>query len=247
VPIDALPASELVIDQLAAGVEDAHQLATRFSEHPDLPTLYPAFLRMMHATIRASVPLLLAAAAEARRLSDQGDPVAHHLLPYLEEHAVEELHHDDWLLGDYAALGLDPQEILDQPPSATVAAMVGAIYYWIFHYHPVVILGYLAVMEGAPPSAELIRTLEDHSGHPARAFDTLRHHATIDPDHGDELWDLLDRLPLTEAQLDTIIAAARHSVTLSAASLREVIGTSGPGGGGVTGVVRKWSDSPERP
>jgi hypothetical protein len=101
--------------------------------------------------------------------------------------------------------------------------MVGAIYYWIHHYHPVVLLGYLAVMEGAPPSGDLIDNIQERSGYPEAAFNTLRHHGTIDPDHGEELWDLLDRLPLADGQFDTIIVAARHTVGLSAASLSEVM------------------------
>ena len=78
--------------------------------------------------------------------------------------------------------------------------------------------------EGRPrPSAGLIQTLEERSGHPFQAFDTLHHHATIDPDHGDEPQNLLDPLPVTEAQFDSTTAAARHSVALSAASLRALI------------------------
>jgi hypothetical protein len=101
---------------------------------------------------------------------------------------------------------------------------VGAIYYWILHYHPVAIVGYLVVMERSTPTLELIDELRSRSGFPpTAAFPTLAHHVAIDPDHGDVLWTLLDRLPLTPPQLEVISAAALHTLDLRVAALRELI------------------------
>ena len=216
--------SALVRSQLEHVLPAARQAAAELCKHPDIRTLYPELLHLQHTTIRASVPLLYTAEREATRRAAAGDAAAHQLVDYLHRHAQEELHHDDWLLEDYAVLDLDPAEILQRPPSSTVAAMVGAIYYWILHYHPVAILGYLAVMEGSPPTPELIDELQRRTGHPAGAFQTLAHHAEIDPDHGDELWDLLDRLPLTADQLDVIVTAALHTIDLHITAIYELIG-----------------------
>ena len=217
------PVSTIIAERLAVAVEEGHDVAVAFSEHPDLHSLYPELLRMLHGTIRAGVPLLRAAEHEAVRRSTSGDPVASELIPYLQQHAVEELHHDEWLLDDYAALGLDPHQVEERPPSTTVAALVGAIYYWIRHYHPVAILGYLAVTEGWPPSVELIDELQQRSGYPADAFTTLRHHSAIDPGHGDDLWIFMDSLDLTRDQIQVIGDAAVHSITLEIAAIDELV------------------------
>ena len=37
-------------------------------------------------------------------------------------------------------------------PPPSVAGLVGSQYYWILHHHPVAFLGYVALMEGYPPT-----------------------------------------------------------------------------------------------
>src|SRR2546429_520773 len=43
-----------------------------------------------------------------------------------------------------------------RPPADSTARAVGAQYYWIRHHHPVALLGYVAVLEGRPPSVEFL-------------------------------------------------------------------------------------------
>src|SRR3954466_13481051 len=112
------------------------------SNHPQINQLYPDYLLTMHWIIRASVPLMEAARERAETMA-QDDPVSARLAVYLRGHISEELHHDDWLLDDLEVLGHDRTSTLNKPPSPTVAGLVGAQYYWIFHYHPVALLGYM--------------------------------------------------------------------------------------------------------
>jgi len=44
------------------------------------------------------------------------------------------------------------------------SARVGAQYYWIHHFHPVALLGYIAVLEGRPPSPTLVEELIERTG-----------------------------------------------------------------------------------
>jgi len=81
-----------------------------------------------------------------------------------------------------------------------VAALVGAQYYWVLHHHPVALLGYIGLLEGFPPSPGMIEDLRARTGYPADAFRTLVAHAELDPRHGDELFELVDTLPLTPEQ-----------------------------------------------
>jgi hypothetical protein len=205
--------SDLVRAEMATMLPYAQDVAAHICDHPRATALYPELLCLLHHTIRASVPLMELAARRAEELAAV-DPAAAELVPYLRQHAIEEHDHDNWVLTDYRALGLDPSEILRRPPSETVAALVGAVYYWTLHYHPTAILGYMAVLEGTPPTVELIDRLIASTGYPRVAFHTLLHHAEIDPHHGQDLWDLLDLLPLDEDQIAVIVTTALHTLDL---------------------------------
>ena len=76
-------------------------------------------------------------------------------------------------------LGRPRSDVLARPPSPTVAALVGSQYYWIFHFHPVALLGYIAVLEGYPPSMAMIDQLEAGTGYPREAFRTMIAHAEL--------------------------------------------------------------------
>jgi hypothetical protein len=180
--------------QLARGELDS--LATALWTHPRLPEIYPEFLFRNHAVIRASVPLMEAAAASCSS-SAASDPLAAGMFRYLTHHIPEERHHDDWVLEDLELLGVCRRKVLARIPPPAVAALVGSQYYWIHHFHPVALLGFIAVLEGTPPSVEYFEGLADRTGIPVKAFSNLLRHGMIDPRHRDDLDHALDELPLT--------------------------------------------------
>ena len=100
--------------------------------------------------------------------------------------------------------------------------MVGSQYYWILHYHPAALLGYIAVLEGYPPSMAMIDGLVERTGYDRTAFRTLIAHSELDPGHADELDELLDRLPLTREQVGVVGLSAITTVRLSARVFYEV-------------------------
>ncbi len=193
----------------------------RLVNHPRVAELWPEYLVTFHWIIRASVPLMEAAFERASALSER-DAVADVLAPYLERHIPEEQGHDEWLLEDLEALGLERAAVLARPPSPTVAALVGSQYYWIFHYHPVALLGYIGLLEGYPPQRDQIEDLIARTGLTRRAFRTLLAHAELDPHHRDDLNRTLDSLPLTPEQRSVLALSAMHSVHLLARCLDEV-------------------------
>lgn len=196
---------------------------TSLVEDPRLAELWPEYLIAQHQIIRATVPLTEVAAERARALLDT-DPVAGELTAYLDEHVGEELGHDEDLLDDLEVLGLERDEVLARMPSPTVASLVGSQYYWILHYHPIAFLGFVALMEGFPPTAELIRTLIATTGHPAEAFRTFVDHGELDPGHRDRLDHTLDSLPLTPQHEVVMGVSATSSAGLAAEVVREVLG-----------------------
>jgi Iron-containing redox enzyme len=166
------------------------------------------------------VPLTEAALEEARLLDDTlGPPLA----AYLEEHVEEELGHDETLLGDLEAIDLPRSDVLARVPSPSVAALVGGQYYWIHHHHPVAFLGYVALMEGYPPTPELVETLIERTGYPRDAFRTYIEHGELDPGHRDRLDRTIDELPLEEPDEVAIGFSAIATAALAARSLEELL------------------------
>lgn len=193
---------------------------------PDLARLFPEYLFWIHCTIRASVPLMEAALARATALA-ASDPVATALADYLAQHIREERHHDDWLLDDMAVLGIAREDVLARVPAPLVAAAVGAQYYYIHHHHPVALLGYIAVLEGNPPTVESLEALVARTGLPRPAFRTLFKHAHLDVHHRDDLNEMLDGLPLEQRHSSVISVSAFGTMHLLGRSLLDVVEAHG--------------------
>jgi len=189
--------------------------------HPRLGELWPEYMVTQHTIIRSTVPVMRAGRDEARARAS-ADPVAAGVAEYLDVHIVEETNHDEWLLDDLEVLGVPRSTALARVPSATVAALVGSQYYWLFHYHPVALLGYLAFMEGFPPKRELISDLIVRTGYPQAAFRTFELHGELDPAHQEELDRTIDELPLTREQEKALGMSAMNTALLVTRSLEEV-------------------------
>ncbi len=179
------------------------QVGTRLWTHDDLATLYPRYLVAVHTMIRASVPLM-EEALRVTRDSYLDQPCGRQLEEYFVKHIPEEMWHDDWVLDDLERIGFPRTVATGHTPSPTVAAMVGAQYYYIRHVHPAVLLGYIGVLEGYPPAEELARMASERTGYPIEAFRTLRKHAHLDPHHRDDLDAAYDAMPL-DADLHALI------------------------------------------
>jgi hypothetical protein len=217
-----LTASRRVRRQLAAAVGPLSEACTALVEHPSLAEAWPEYLVLQHQIIRATVPLTQAA-LDASHALPRTDALREPLAAYLAEHVDEELHHDEQLLDDLELLGLPRDEVLGGMPPPSVAALVGAQYYWIHHHHPVAFLGYVALMEGYPPTAELIEALAARTGYPKESFRTFSEHAELDPGHRDHLDETLDALPLTERDEAAIVSSATVTAELTARAITEIL------------------------
>jgi hypothetical protein len=193
----------------------------RLIDHPELRRLYPEALVMIHGVVRATVPLMETAAATARAMP--ADPVAGPLADYLEHHIPEELGHDEGLLADLESIGVPRDEVLSRVPSPAIAALVGSQYYWIRHVHPVVLLGYMEMFEGYPPARRDVEHVQAATGYGAEAFRQLWLHADVDSQHGEDLEDILDCLPLTEQQRTLIGLSALTSVRFMTEAQQELL------------------------
>lgn len=208
--------------KLDLGAAEYDRAGLAFWRHRRLGELIPAYLFSIHSIIRASVPLMEAARDRAVLLTAH-DPLAASLAGYLGQHVNEERHHDDWLLDDLEELGISREVVWSRMPSPTVASLVGSQYYWVFHHHPVALLGYIAVLEGNPPLETDIAKVVERTGLPESAFRTFVKHARLDPHHRDDLDAALDAMPLTQEHEALIATSALETQHLLGIVLREVV------------------------
>ena len=199
-----------------------NQAAQVFWEHPDLADLYLEFMFLLHSSMRTSVPLMEAALEESKGSADS-DALSAGLVKYFTQHIPEEIHHDEWLLEDFEDLGIPRAAVEARIPSPTIADLTGSQYYWIHHYHPVALLGYIAVIEGNPPTLEHIDLVKKKTGIPDAAFRTYIKHAHLDPHHRDDLDRTLDELPLTTHQASLVGISAIRTVHTLARAFEEMV------------------------
>ncbi len=212
--------------KIALAIQPFTAACTALVTHPRLADLWPEYLVTQHAIIRATVPLTEAAAARASAMTD-GDPILADLASYLSTHIDEERNHDAGLLDDLELLGIDRATVLDRMPSPAVASLVGCQYYWALHYHPVAVLGYIGVMEGYPPTAELVESLIARTGYPRAAFHTIAEHGQLDPGHRDHLDRTIDSLQLTGKQETIVGISAMVTAGLATRSIEEILEPGG--------------------
>ena len=216
------PESERLRAKIGLCLPELSAAGHRFVDHPRVRDLYPEYLQTMHWIVRASVPLMETGRTRALELADR-DPVAGTVAAYFEHHIDEEVGHDEWLLEDLEALGCDRAAVLARPPSTTAAEVVGAQYYWIFHFHPVALLGYTMLLEGYAPAPTDVDDLMARTGYGPEAFRTMRGHAELDPGHADELAETIDSLPLTAEQSAVLGLSAMSTVHGIARVLDEMV------------------------
>lgn len=180
--------------------------------HPRLSELYPEFLFAIYGITESSAPAMRAAAERCSALAT-GDPLAVWLHDYYLEHAAEEAGHEQWLLDDLATMGIPRERVLQRPPYPSVAALVGAQYYWMLHAHPIAYLGYIAVVE-APASVEFLEEVSRRSGIPLSSMSCHLMHAKLDPDHVADFDAALDSLPLLQHHRDLITVSAITTISL---------------------------------
>jgi hypothetical protein len=172
-------------------------VTSEFWDHHRLSDLFPEFLVAIHGSVRATLPLMEAATRIAKR-DRHTDAICDALCEYFPQH-------------------------IGRLPLPAIAAMVGAQYYWIFHVHPVALLGFFAVLEGHPPTIDHLDEIERRTGLPSDAFRMLRHHAELDVMHADELFSRLDDLPLSPRLVELVGTSALHTIAALATFFNDLM------------------------
>lgn len=197
--------------------------AYTFWKHPEFPRLYREYIYQSHSIIRASVPLMQAAEQACRSPQHAADPALQGFGAYLRRHIPEETGHHEWILDDGEAMGLDRTAILKRLPKESATQLVGVQYYWIHHYNPIALAGFIATMEGDPPSTEFVEEAAARNNLSLKCFSSFLYHAKIDQRHRRDLDDLLDSLPLTPAHLELIGISSLRTIGMMTGIMEDII------------------------
>jgi pyrroloquinoline quinone (PQQ) biosynthesis protein C len=138
-------------------------------------------------------------AAASSRIDD-----THALIRYfLYRHMHEESGHEQWVLNDLEAIGVDREQLAKYQPSACVLALIGFNYWGADRKDPCSVLGMMYVLEviaavyGGPFSTAMKESLFLQGD---RGTSFLGAHASLDAAHMAELRDILNNVDKCEAQ-----------------------------------------------
>lgn len=110
------------------------------------------------------------------------------LRAYFQKHLAEETGHADWLIEDLK------NEVIDvcQIPIHFLAQEITDYQYHLIKKDAVNLLGYMAVLEGFPMPFENVALLERLHG--KNLLRTLKLHSEEDIEHGQEIWEIIDKV-----------------------------------------------------
>ena len=139
---------------------------------------YVAFLTQAFHHVRHTVPLLMAVGS---RLPPEKESFRAAIAEYIEE----ELGHQEWILDDLRACGVEVESVRHGEPNAATELMVAYAYDTVMRRNPMAFFGMVFVLEGtsinlATKAAEII---QQRLGLPNRAFSYLRSHGSLDQEH----------------------------------------------------------------
>lgn len=177
---------------------------------------YTAFLIQAYHHVKHTVPLFMAAGS---RLSDEHEWVREAMAEYISE----EIGHQEWILNDLAACGIDKNEVRNSQPSQPTELMLAYAYDTIQRKNPLSLFGMVQVLEGtsisvATPAAEKIQTSLKL---PKQALSYLYSHGSLDQDHILFFEKLVNRFEDADIQAD-IVHSARIFYQLYGDILRSV-------------------------
>jgi len=164
---------------------------------------YTAFLTQAYHHVKHTTPLLMACGARVPgEMEWLRDAMAH----YIEE----ELGHQEWILADLAACGVDPEQVRHSEPAPAAEIMVAYAYDLIARRSPVGFLGMVLVLEGTSVRLALDAADRIQAGLalPDAAFTYLRSHGSLDQDHMRFYQRLVNRLE-SEEDRSFVIHTAR--------------------------------------
>lgn len=156
---------------------------------------YVAFLTQAYHHVKHTVPLLMACGA---RLPEDKEWLREAIAHYIEE----EIGHQQWILNDIAACGMDAEAVRSGQPAFATELMVAYAYDTIARGNPIGFFGMVHVLEGTSVTlaTHAASALQQSLGLPRQAFTYLSSHGALDLEHVAFFRDLVNRLELEQDQ-----------------------------------------------
>ncbi|MFW5451780.1 MAG: TenA family transcriptional regulator [Methylophagaceae bacterium] len=164
---------------------------------------YVGFLTEAYHHVKHTVPLLMAVGA---RLPEQKEWLRNAIAKYIEE----ELGHQEWILNDIAACGIDKEAVRRSQPAPETELMVAYAYDTIQRVNPLGFFGMVHVLEGTSIATAdaAAQGVQKALGLPNEAFSYLRSHGALDIEHVKFFEGLMNQIDDKQEQ-DLIIHCAK--------------------------------------
>ncbi len=165
---------------------------------------YVAFLIEAYHHVRHTVPLLMAVGA---RLPDDKAWLRAAVVEYISE----EFGHEEWVLDDLVACGVDRDAVRRSTPGPATELMVAYAYDMVQRVSPLGFFGMVQVLEGTSVAIahNAASAMQQALGLPDAAFSYLRSHGALDQDH----------VALFEGLMNRIEAPAEQALIIHAAGM----------------------------
>jgi len=169
---------------------------------------YVYFLTQAYHHVKHTVPLLMACGT---RLPQHPAWMRNAIAEYIEE----EKGHEEWILNDLKACGVDAEKIRYGQPAPETELMVAYAYYTIEHINPAAFFGMVLVLEGTSinMASQAAAAIKQRLGLPDRAFSYLTSHGALDIEHMGFFEGLMNKMEDPETQ-QQIIHCARMMYSL---------------------------------
>ncbi len=139
---------------------------------------YVAFLQQAYHHVKYTVPLLMATGA---KLDDDKEWLREAIGEYIEE----EMGHQEWVLNDLAACGINKEQARSSQPAPATELMVAYAFDAIARKHPLYFFGMVFVLEGTSIALAdaAAKQIKDKLSLPKAAFSYLTSHGALDQEH----------------------------------------------------------------
>jgi len=163
---------------------------------------YVAFLTEAYHHVKHTTPLLMAVGS---RIPEEKEWLRDAVAEYIEE----ELGHQEWILNDIAACGVDKESVRHGLPAVETELMVAYAYDMVQRVNPLGFFGMVHVLEGTSITTadRAADGIQKGLGLPNNAFTYLRSHGALDQEHVKFFESLMVQIE-DKAEQDLIIRCA---------------------------------------
>lgn len=177
---------------------------------------YVRFLSQAYHHVKHTVPLLMNVGA---KLPESKEWLREAVAEYIEE----ELGHQEWILNDIAACGIDKETVRHSTPDFATELMVSYAYDSVNRISPLMFFGMVHVLEGtsialADNAAEVIK---EKLNLPNNAFSYLTSHGALDIEHVKFFEYLMTKIECKDEQ-DIVVESAKRFYVLYANIFRNL-------------------------